>query len=49
MAPVGHTTTASTSTLCKLLAWDRQGVWQAAQAAGAEPCLLHQVGIYPIP
>jgi hypothetical protein len=42
MAPPQHTATASTSTLCKLLTWHQQGTWQAAQAAGQQPGLLHQ-------
>jgi hypothetical protein len=28
MAPPQHTATAASSTLCKLLAWDAEGVWQ---------------------
>ncbi|WIA31867.1 hypothetical protein OEZ86_002732 [Tetradesmus obliquus] len=42
IAPASHTATASTSTLCKLLAWHQAGTWQAAAAAGAHPRLLHQ-------
>ncbi len=42
MAPSSHTATASTSTLCKLLTWDQQGVWQAAAGRGSDPGLLHQ-------
>ena len=45
MAPPDHTATAATSTLCKVLAWDEAGVWQAAaEAAGGEvePAILHQ-------
>lgn len=42
MAPPQHTATASTSTLCKLLTWHQQGTWQAAQAGGQQPGLLHQ-------
>lgn len=33
---------AGTSALAKLLAWHRGGVWQAAEAAGQQPGLLHQ-------
>jgi sugar (pentulose or hexulose) kinase len=49
MAPPDHAATAATSTLCKVLAWDEAGVWQAAAAAAAgaeggelEPAILHQ-------
>jgi hypothetical protein len=42
IAPPDHTTTSSTSALCKLLAWQLQGLPQQAAAAGAEPGLLHQ-------
>ena len=49
IAPPEHTATAATSTLCKVLAWDEAGVWQAAAAAAAgaaggevEPAILHQ-------
>ncbi|KAK9830925.1 hypothetical protein WJX81_006147 [Elliptochloris bilobata] len=41
MAPAKHTATAASSTLCKLLAWDADGVWQQAQARGGQPRLLH--------
>lgn len=42
IAPPEHTATAATSTLCKLLTWDSQGLWQAAAAAGQTPLLVHQ-------
>jgi hypothetical protein len=42
IAPASHTATASTSTLCKLLAWHQAGTWKAAAAAGASPRLMHQ-------
>jgi hypothetical protein len=42
MAPPDHTAVASTSTLCKALAWDAQGVWQHAASEGRRPVLLHQ-------
>jgi hypothetical protein len=42
MAPPAHTATAATSTLCKLLTWHLEGIWQAAAAGGAQPLLLHQ-------
>lgn len=42
MAPVGHTVTASTSTLCKVVTWDDAGIWQAAAAEGKSPLVLHQ-------
>jgi hypothetical protein len=42
VAPPDHTATASTSTLCKLLAWDEQGLWQEAEAQGIEPAVVHQ-------
>ena len=38
LAPPSHTTTASTSTLCKLLTWTREGRWQGEKS----PRLLHQ-------
>ncbi len=42
LAPPDHTATASTSTLCKVLAWDGEGAWQAAAAAGHSPAFAHQ-------
>lgn len=42
LAPPDHTATASTSTLCKVLAWDSEGAWQAAAAAGRSPAFAHQ-------
>ncbi len=42
MAPPEHTATASTSTLCKLLAWDEEGRWQQAAAEGRSPIISHQ-------
>ena len=30
MAPPQHTAAAASSTLCKLLAWDADGLWQQA-------------------
>lgn len=42
IAPASHTATASTSTLCKVIHWHLEGVWQAAQQAGKQPGLLHQ-------
>lgn len=42
LAPPDHTATASTSTLCKVLAWDGEGTWQAAAAAGRSPAFAHQ-------
>lgn len=42
MAPPEHTATASTSTLCKLLAWDGQQLWQRAAAEGRTPLIAHQ-------
>lgn len=44
IAPRGHTATASTSTLCKVLAWDEQGSWQSAATQGAQPAFCHQAG-----
>jgi len=35
MAPPQHTATAASSTLCKLLAWDAEGVWQRVRL---QPC-----------
>ena len=49
LAPPGHTARAATSSLAKLLEWDGAGVWQAAEAEGAEPALLHQVRPAPPP
>lgn len=31
LAPARHTAAAASSTLCKLLAWDGEGVWQQAR------------------
>ncbi|KAF5829568.1 hypothetical protein DUNSADRAFT_15895 [Dunaliella salina] len=42
IAPPSHTATASTSTLCKVIHWHLEGVWQPAQQAGKQPGLLHQ-------
>lgn len=42
MAPPEHTATASTSTLCKLLTWDSQQLWQRLQAEGRVPQITHQ-------
>jgi hypothetical protein len=42
MAPAEHTATAATSTLCKVLAWDEEGLWQGAEAQGVEPAIVHQ-------
>lgn len=42
IAPPSHTATASTSTLCKVLTWHLEGIWQAAAAGGASPRLMHQ-------
>ncbi|KAL4452139.1 hypothetical protein ABPG75_007801 [Micractinium tetrahymenae] len=42
LAPPDHTATASTSTLCKVLAWDGEGAWQVAAAAGRSPAFVHQ-------
>lgn len=44
IAPADHTATAATSTLCKVLAWDGEGAWQKAVAAGLEPAIVHQAG-----
>lgn len=44
LAPEGHTATAATSTLCKVLEWDAAGAWQAAAAEGQEPAFVHQAG-----
>lgn len=41
LAPPDHTTTASTSTLCKVLTWHEAGVWQRAAADGMNPVILH--------
>ena len=38
LAPPSHTTTASTSTLCKLITWSQEGKWQGE----SHPRLLHQ-------
>ena len=42
MAPPGHTVTASTSTLCKVVTWDEAGIWQAAISQGKSPLIVHQ-------
>ncbi|GAX83459.1 hypothetical protein CEUSTIGMA_g10884.t1 [Chlamydomonas eustigma] len=42
IAPASHTTSASTSTLCKLMAWHLEEVWQQAESHGMKPCLMHQ-------
>jgi sugar (pentulose or hexulose) kinase len=42
MAPLGHTVTASTSTLAKVVTWHEAGIWQAAAAQGKTPLVLHQ-------
>lgn len=42
MAPAGHTATAPTSTLCKVLSWDGAGAWQRAAAEGRAPAFAHQ-------
>jgi sugar (pentulose or hexulose) kinase len=38
LAPPSHTTTASTSTLCKLITWTQESKWQGER----QPILLHQ-------
>lgn len=42
MAPPAHTATSSTAALPKVLTWTAQRTWQALQASGASPCVLHQ-------
>ncbi|PRW56955.1 Six-hairpin glycosidase [Chlorella sorokiniana] len=42
LAPEGHTATAATSTLCKVLEWDAAGAWQAAAEQGLDPAFVHQ-------
>ena len=44
LAPEGHTATAATSTLCKVLEWDAEGAWQAAAEQGLDPAFVHQAG-----
>ncbi|KAI7842235.1 hypothetical protein COHA_004148 [Chlorella ohadii] len=44
LAPEGHTATAATSTLCKVLEWDAAGAWQAAAESGLDPAFVHQAG-----
>lgn len=42
IAPANHTTTASTSALCKLAAWVLDGTVDRLRAGGHDPILLHQ-------
>jgi hypothetical protein len=42
IAPPEHTATASTSTLCKVLTWDAEQLWQHAAAEGRTPIISHQ-------
>ncbi|KAK9838867.1 hypothetical protein WJX74_004924 [Apatococcus lobatus] len=42
IAPGGHTATASTSALCKMVTWHHSGTWQTAEVERKRPCLLHQ-------
>ncbi|KAK9840907.1 hypothetical protein WJX84_004162 [Apatococcus fuscideae] len=42
IAPPGHTATASTSALCKMMTWHNTGTWQKAEVERKRPCLLHQ-------
>lgn len=44
LAAEGHTATAATSTLCKVLEWDAEGAWQAAAEQGLDPAFVHQAG-----
>mmetsp|Transcript_4550 Transcript_4550/g.8285 ORF Transcript_4550/g.8285 Transcript_4550/m.8285 type:complete len:267 (-) Transcript_4550:808-1608(-) len=42
MAPPQHTTTAPTSALCKVVAWQHEGLLQRLQEEGRKPRVLHQ-------
>ena len=42
ISPVDHTVTASTSTLCKVMTWHQQGMWQSVVESGGTPIVLHQ-------
>ncbi|KAL0018550.1 hypothetical protein WJX77_000356 [Trebouxia sp. C0004] len=41
IAPTGHSAAASVSSLCKLLSWHQQGIWQKGEKRGCEAGLLH--------
>eukprot|EP01023_Acetabularia_acetabulum_P066041 TRINITY_DN8844_c0_g1_i3.p1 TRINITY_DN8844_c0_g1~~TRINITY_DN8844_c0_g1_i3.p1 ORF type:complete len:463 (-),score=70.52 TRINITY_DN8844_c0_g1_i3:97-1485(-) len=42
IAPESHTTVSSTSSLCKLVAWHQDNVWQKLQNEGAQVMLISQ-------
>lgn len=42
MAPSGHTVTAATSALCKVVAWRKQGLLDKPSLEGCRPQVLHQ-------
>lgn len=48
MAPAQHTAAAASSTLCKLLAWDAEGVWQRAFPRSWGFCLSYQGWCKPL-